>query len=248
MENQTQEVVNNTGEQTPSPSTSDINTSRATQASSYQSREDINTQEDQEQGERGNGEYSEKSINRFQELANENRELREALTRSQQEQEAWLESRQEMERRLSQYQANGDVSAMLEILQGKQILTELDLTMAKEEKKWQEAFASYPELKQDRELDDQVYAVYMAERQFNPNITPKQVADKIVGFINRQVKKAQEKGYEEAENEISEKIANNVTQARKAQTLNAREAKARKNAYQRLSEGDESVLSDLLNY
>ena len=173
-------------------------------------------------------------------------EQNEYKTNFAQENEQLVNFENNLQAQLTQAQIGGNLNlsavAELQLLQMRSQLTRLE-----EEKKWDQAFKKYPEVQKDKSLDDLVYKTYIAEKERNPYVTPVQVADEVMKVLGKYKKDALNRGYQQAEDDISEKMYGSRTPSRRSPSKG--EEDLRRKAVEKYQEtGDERHLLDTLTY
>lgn len=250
MDNETT-VVNTQENETPNaPSTSEMQTQgESVDTSSEQSREDTNTPEDANEVD-PSLELKEKSANRFQELANENSRLREEQTRWEEERNKWLTLEQQMQQQAVQAEL-GDPNARANFggQDPRTLVLESKLARLEEEQLWGKAIEKYPELKKDKKLDNIVYRNYVAAKTAGENVTPSQIADEVMGWVGSNNKRITTSTYEQAENDIAQKVAISSRPTKRSSANVGSEESAVKKARELYKQtGDERHLADVLDY
>jgi hypothetical protein len=183
---------------------------------------------------------ADKSVNRVQQLANERNEYKTKW----EEEKAW---RSQEERKISQ-QLN-QVPADSSTNETRMLLNEAKMYRLEEDRKWSEAVQAHPELEKDKDLDDLVYAQYVLAQQRGENITPKQVASRVINVLKKRQRQIENQAYEQAENDISEKMQNNKARQRTAQSNAAKAEQFKSDAIKRANEaGDWSGIEQMFTY
>lgn len=182
------EGVNQSEEQT-SLETSQVSEEESTNDESdyedFSSSEDVNTQSEDEEGDLVSGAMDEvqapKSKNRVQELANENRSLREKLAEREAQEMQIMQER-------ARYSPNPNDYLATKVAQ-----TDYKLAQMEDRSQWAEAARENPLLDRksesySREFDDLVYSNLMARREKGEyNLTPTQVARDLSGYLDQLV-------------------------------------------------------------
>jgi hypothetical protein len=248
-----EDVVNNEAEvlQPDSPSTSEEQAAPVedTDTTSDQSGEDINTPGDEgdEESTEDQEQVSEGASNRFQELANENKQLKEEINQrrlreEQSEQMSKAEaSMLQTAQQLDPNSAQG-LQAQLYALQLANERREID-------SQWQQVEKDFPQIKEDRDLENLVFENFLAARQLNPNARISDSAKKLVGYLDHSSKKGQKKAIKQAEKALTEKVSSSGSTigASNTNTQADSASRARQQAIQRYREtGDPRHLDTVL--
>lgn len=244
-------VVNSDGEgQTPiSDSTTDIQTPEVSEeTSSLQSREDNNTQADENNQNAEAEQLTDKSQNRFQQLANERDEYRSKFEESLEAQrrlEADMLAQAQRATINPNYQ-QGNYNNRVDPLN---IVMQSQLQRLELKAQWQEALAEMPELKTDKQLDDLVYRNYVAAVNAGENVTPLEVAKEVKSWLRNYEKKVSKQAYSKAEDDITQKAQISRQPVQRSNTSNNQGGDERNKALSRYREtGDERALYDILDY
>lgn len=70
---------------------------------------------------------------------------------------------------------------------------------------WDKATRAFPQLEKDPDLANLVYGNYKARSDAGESVTPLQVASEVDSYLSKVIKKTKSETYEQAENDISEK-------------------------------------------
>lgn len=109
---------------------------------------------------------------------------------------------------------------------------------------WDKAYTKHPELQSDGELDQLVYANYVARRNAGEDVTPLKVADEVVKFIEKRTSKVKEATYKQAEDDISSKMV--VSPKNPKRSPGGRGETSMSELKQRARQGDENAVNELL--
>lgn len=185
-------------ETTTAESSTATNSAKQFADSDLKTGEVVNAQsEDTSAGTTGDS-VNEKSKNRFQELANERSHYK---TMAEQQAEV-LRQNAEL---IKKYEAQG-INALQQFgATG----TSLEIQALKEEMAWEKAYAKFPELKEDKDLDELVYANYIARRNLGENVAPEAIAKDVMSYLDKKLSQTKSQAYEQAENEITQKLSVN---------------------------------------
>lgn len=140
-----------------------------------------------------------KSVNRFQTLANERNQYK----------SLWEKEREEVTKLRQHMQTNTGAPVDEQVKQEIAKLR-LDNYEIQETMKWEKAFVKHPELETDREIQDIVYAQYIARKDYEPELTPADVASQVLNVLEKKAKEVRTKAYTEAEQTINKQIASQV--------------------------------------
>ena len=215
---------------------------------SYQSGEDSNAQ-DPDAANREGDELSDHANKRFQDLANKAREADEYRTRWEEEREYRTAIEQQMQSQLQQAQINPqyDPAAAIEYSNMNTLILQSRLDRLEDEKNWGQVDTSYPEIKQDRALDDFVYQQFNAMRLANPNATPMQAAKAVMGYLSKVKGSAKDEAYQAAEENLTNKAIVSRAPGRRAPT--AAEGTSQGDPFERWKRtGEENALLDAINW
>lgn len=172
-----------------------------------QSSEDSNTRSDvnSSEGEEMTGE----SKNRFQELANENRDLREKVSLQEQEARQRAEAAQRLQQRTEQAYAQGQQVDP----RAREALTNYRLQVIQEEQEFDKASRIHPELDKysdsyDKEFHDLVYSTRKgsSDRYGQPSMDYNEAAQ----LVKKQLAKAESRARAKAESDIDNKTSSSV--------------------------------------
>lgn len=149
---------------------------------------------------------SEKSQNRFQELANTNRDLQQQLANYQLE----MQRQQEYLRQVQDYlQSVGQVQEPNNETLVQKLALELEQIKANQRAEqykamWNEAISAYPEIERDVDLDNLIFSLYESQTSKGIQTTPKQVADQVMKYLEKIKTSTSDEAYRKAESNLSQ--------------------------------------------
>lgn len=242
---------NTTAVNVPSPGTQQLgsegvfaNTSEQPEVNEAMQNKNLTTDE----------QLTEKSKNRFQELANQNRDLQEQLANYKAE----LLAQQEYQRQLQHYLASLAKQEELQEqaeqvrqtdLNTNEVLAKLALKLEKlereklienEKKMWDEAIAAHPEIEQDPLFDNLVYSTYKTYLASGYNVTPKQIADQIKKYMGQNLTKKQEESYKKAQADLSRTMSSSLS----VDNTRTQDISETENILERIKKGDSDAWID----
>ena len=200
-----------------------------------------------ESGEDVNAQVEDETVE-VEEQSQEEEELEVPRTRWEDERKNWIEGEREMQARLSQARIieqpqMGNYAAPV------QVLAQSQAARLEQELLWMKAHNSIPELK-DREFEDLVFETYQAQREFNPALTPTDVAVRLKRVIAKQSSKISKEAYQKAENNITQKLSGSRGAPKRSNTPpEEQRGMETKKAMDRYAQtGREEDLYDLFDY
>lgn len=93
---------------------------------------------------------------------------------------------------------------------------DLKVSMLEQERLWDKTYSKYPDLQKDQDLDNLIYGNYVARLNAGERVTPMQIADEVMGYLDKKSSKVKEETYKQAEDEITTKAMVSPKQPRRS--------------------------------